>query len=457
MKKYDVIVIGSGAGAKITRPAANLGYKVAIIEKGRLGGTCLNHGCIPSKMLIHPADLLAELEEAPRFNIKISKERDIDFEKLVTEVTQTIDKESNSIPGVYESHPNIDLYQTEAFFETDKIINVNGERITAEKIFIAAGVRAHIPEIKGLKNTPFMTYKEALRNTKKPKSMLILGGGFIAVELGYFYKMMGVDVQFIVRSNLLNGQDKEIQDVFTQSFTKRCKVALGTQTEEVEYKNGLFTLHCKEKSGEKKKYEAESLLIATGITPNTDLLKLQNTSIKQTQKGFIEVDNTLQTSVEGIWAFGDIIGRHLFRHSANFEGEYVFKTVFEDKDTLFPEEIKYPPMPQAVFSNPQIGSVGPTEEELKTNNIPYIVGKNEYKSSAMGMALRSEEGFCKLLFHKDTKKLLAAHIIGKEASNMVHMCIAFMVMNATLDDMLKTIYIHPALPEIVRNAARKAS
>jgi len=183
-------------------------------------------------------------------------------------------------------------------------------------------------------------------------------------------------------------------------------------------------------------------------------LGLENTDIALSEKGFIEVDDFLETTVPGIYSFGDAIGHKLFRHTANYEGEYLFRQLYKG-ETKTP--IDYSPVPHAVFSHPQIGSVGKNEQELQTEGIDYVKGVNPYSASAMGMALRSQEGFCKLLFDKKTKKLLGGHIIGEEASNMIHTVSAFMNMGATLDDMLRTIYIHPALPEVVRNAARKAN
>jgi dihydrolipoamide dehydrogenase len=161
----------------------------------------------------------------------------------------------------------------------------------------------------------------------------------------------------------------------------------------------------------------------------------------------------LETSVAGVFALGECIGKYFFRHSVNFEGEYLFDYVFGGKPK---SPIHYPPMPHAVFTHPQVASVGATEEELKNKGIDYVVGLNSYKNSAMGMALLAEDGFCKILVERKSRKILGGHIIGPEASDMVHMIIAYMNMNATLDDMLRTIYIHPALPEIIRNAARKA-
>ena len=449
MKHYDVIVIGSGGGSKITRPAAALGNKVAIIEKDSLGGTCLNHGCIPSKMLIHPADVCAEILEAKRFNITTDENYTPDFKTLIERVTATITKDSDSIEPAYERIENIDLYKGTASFVSNNVLEVNGEQITAPKIFISAGARASIPSIKGLDGTPYITYKEALRQTTQPKKMIIVGGGFIAVELGYFYAMMGTEVHFLVREKLMRPLDNDVIEEFTGSLQDKVKIHCEPNILRVHHDGSEFTVMT-----DNEIYQADSLFMATGMQPNTDLLKCkENTDIELDERGFIKVNDHFETSVPGVYAFGDILGRYMFRHTANYEGEYVFNHVFGDQK----EPIKYPPVPYAVFSNPQIGGVGESEKSLQAKGIDYIVGKNNYRNSAMGMALLSEEGFCKLLFDKQTKKLLGAHIVGKEASNMVHMCIAYIKMGGTLDDVMDTIYIHPALPEIVRNAGRKAA
>jgi dihydrolipoamide dehydrogenase len=304
-----------------------------------------------------------------------------------------------------------------------------------------------VPHIRGLEKTPYLTYKEILRLEKKPRKLLIIGGGFIAVELGYFYAMMGTEVEFILRSTLMSALDDDIITEFTHSMSKLVTINCDPNILRVHHKNDTFTVMT-----ENNIYDGDALLLATGMTPNTDILNLKNTDIACDDKGFVTVNDSLETTVKGVYAFGDIIGRHMFRHTANYEGEYVFSRVF--KNHLAP--IKYPPVPYAVFSNPQIAGVGESEKSVKEKNIPTIIAMNAYKKSAMGMALLSETGFCKLLFNKDTRALIGAHIIGREASTMIHMCIAYLKMNATVDDMSDTIYIHPALPEIVRNAVRDA-
>ena len=449
MKQYDVIVIGSGGGSKITRPAANLGHKVAIIEKGFLGGTCLNHGCIPSKMLIHPADMLSVLRDMRRFEFEPIPIPKVDYASLVRRVTETVERDSNSIGPVYEKHENIDYFSGEAKFIGPKQVRVNNEVLTADKIFLPVGARAHVPDLEGLEGTPYLTYKEVLRLEKLPSSITVIGGGYIATELGYFLGMMGANVTFVVRSQFLRHEDQGISQVFHDVFSKKFNTVLGTP-EKVSYTDDIFSLEVKTSTG-CQTLLSEQLLVATGFTPNADRLNLDATHVDVDEKGYINVNDRLETSMPGIWAFGDVIGRYFFRHTVNYEGEYLFRTVFQglDKGSLV-----YPPVPHAVFTNPQVAGVGVREQDMDSASI--FIGENSYAKSAMGMALLSEHGVCKLIFDKATLKLIGAHILGDEAATMSHMLIAYIKMGATLNDMLDTIYIHPALPEIIRNAARNA-
>ncbi|MCK5580123.1 MAG: dihydrolipoyl dehydrogenase [Candidatus Omnitrophica bacterium] len=449
MKQYDVIVIGAGGGTKIISPAARLGLKVACVEKEKLGGTCLNRGCIPSKMLIHPADVAVHIQEAHKFDIHNDPKFSVDFKKLVTRISNEIDKDSAGIVDAYAKNPNIDFYHQEARFVSNKVVRVGDRELTADKIFIAVGARPQIPEIEGLNDAPYMTSTEALRNTKLPEKMIVIGASYIAVELGHAYGAFGTDVHFLVRSRLLRKEDREISDEFARIFSKRYNVHQGAIPKKVEYKDGEFTVHC---DGLDTAISADALLVATGVVPNNDTLDLQNTDIAVDEKGFVKVNDRLETTVNGVFALGDCVGNYFFRHTVNFEGEYLFNRIFMTKSA---EPIKYPPVPHAIFSHPQVAGVGKTEEELKAEGVDYVVGLNKYENSAMGMALLSDSGFVKILIDRKTRKILGAHIVGDEASDMIHMLIAFMTKNGTLDDLLNMIYIHPALPEIVRNAARR--
>lgn len=453
MQHYDVIVIGSGGGAKITSPAARLGLKVACIEKDALGGTCLNRGCIPSKMLIHPADVADEIRHASRFDIQNDPHFTVNFEQLIKRISSTVDHDSASIAVGYEKNPNIDYFHGEARFKSNKVVHVSGQDLTADKIIIGVGARPHIPKIAGLMETPYMTSTEALRNTKLPRKLVVIGGGYIGCELGHAYGALGTEVHFLVRSRFLRNEDSEVADEFTRVFSQKYNVHLGCSPTRVAHVNGEFIIHYQDRDQNEHKITADALLVATGIVPNTDTLDLKNTDIQLTDKGFVHVDDCLRTTVPGIYALGDCVGNYFFRHSVNFEGEYLFQNVFAAPSG---DPIQYPPMPHAVFTNPQVAGVGATEDELRHHGVEYVAGLNPYAKSAMGMALLSDHGFCKILFCRHSKKILGAHIIGPEASNMIHMLIVLMNKDGDLDDLLNMIYIHPALPEIVRNTARKA-
>lgn len=450
MKEYDIIVIGAGAGTKLVTPPSQIGKKVAVFERETPGGTCLNRGCIPSKMLIYPTEFLWASETAAKFSIQLTDPPRADFGTISLRVSETVDADSASIPVAYAKNPNIDYYPYGAKFIDDKTILANGESFTAKHIFITVGTRPHIPNIEGLELTPYWTSREALRATILPKSMIVIGAGFIGLELGAAFKAYGCDVHGFTRTDILRDVDREIRFEFENHlpFPIHSHFTLN----QVTYDGNQFHIQGIREDGTLFKHSAEQCLVATGIQPNTDSLGLENTKIKLNDRGYIKVNDYLETEAKGVYAFGDVIGKYFFRHTANFEGEYLFQNLYVEKTQ---KPILYPSIPSAIFTHPSIASVGKTEEQLIQEGISYYKGVNRYSSSAMGMARLSEVGFVKVLIDKKSETLLGAHIIGDEASNMIHQLILAMDCRATLDQMLGMIYIHPALPEITRNAFRK--
>jgi dihydrolipoamide dehydrogenase len=453
MEQFDIIIIGSGGGTKIARPAADLGFRVALIEKEAMGGTCLNRGCIPSKMLIHPADLIHHIRHSEQINVDADPNPTILFKELIERITDTVDDMSEGLAPPYEEHSNIELIRGEASFTGNHSVAVNGRELTAGRIFVAVGSRPQIPEIPGLEGTPYLTNREALRNTELPKRMIVIGAGYIGCELGHAYSTAGTVVHFIVRSELIRREDREIKAEFRKVFSQNNTLHEGFVPEKVRHKDGVFSVQIRGKDGSEKTLEAEALLVATGIIPNTDRLGLEHTDIALDADGFISVGGQLQTTVPGVYAMGDCNGNYFFRHTVNFEGEFLMRVLFEDPS---PEAINYGAVPHAVFTYPQVAGVGKTEDELIADGTEYIRGFCRYEHTAMGMARQSDHGFVKILIRQNDKKILGAHIIGDEASNMIHMLIALMYKDGTLDDLLNMIYIHPALPETVRDAARDA-
>ena len=454
MEQFDVIVIGSGGGTKIALPAAKRGLKTALIERDAFGGTCLNRGCIPSKMLIYPADMIHAIRHARRVNVRADQNIEGNFPALVQRVTQTVTQMSEHFVDGVRRLDHLDYIDGSARFVADKVIEVNGRQLTAPLIFIATGARPSIPDIPGLAKTPYMTSTEALRCDQLPSRMIIIGASYIACELGHVYEAFGTETHFLVRSALLRQEDEDIRAAFAEDFRQRHTLHLGFEPINVTWEDDMFCVRVRhnEKGTEKNLY-AEALLVSTGVDPVTDDLGLENTAITCNDKGFIEVNDHLQTAVAGVYALGDCVGNYLFRHSVNFEGEYLMRTLFETPSN---EPIHYGAMPRAVFTVPEVAVVGAGEKQLQDQGVDYVVGRADYADSNMGMARMLENGFAKLLFERSSHRLLGAHIIGEEASDLIHMLILGLQQQVTVEDLLQMIYIHPALPELIRDAVRDA-
>ena len=323
MKKYDAIVIGAGSGLIISSKAAAIGKKVAVIEEAEMGGTCLNRGCIPSKILIHHADIVRTINEAHKFGIK-AKLLDIDYRKIITETNKFVSSESKKIERGNKANKNIDIYKTRAEFVSRNVVRAGNKEIFGRKIFICAGTRVSVPPIPGLQKVDYLTSTEALKLKKKPKTITVIGGGYIAAELAYFFHGMGSNVNIIERAGkLLSNSDNEISEKFTEIASEMYNVMLGADIMRVYKSENKYIVEVKHK-GKVKKVLSDALLVAAGRRPNTDLLKVENAGVKVNKYGYIKVNPYLETSQRNIWAIGDIAGVYQFKHSANLEAVYAF-------------------------------------------------------------------------------------------------------------------------------------
>jgi mycothione reductase len=453
MKTYDVIVIGSGGGMKLALPAAEMGLRTALIDQDAMGGTCLNRGCIPSKMLIYPTELPGLVRETRKIDVRSDSDPTIDFPSLMRRIQETINGIAENLRHTVMRTPNLDLYPYHGEFISDKILQVGPDQLTAETIFIATGSRPAIPDISGIKAVPFMTSREALSRTDLPRRLLVIGAGYIAVELGTAYAAAGAQVEFIVRSRFLRQEDQEVAEAFSHHFTQTHTVHQGWAPIKLSHDHDMVTVRCRDTTDQQRDFTADALLIATGVTPCTNDLGLKHTKIKTDDRGYIQVNNALRTGVSGIYALGDCAGNYLYRHTVNHEGEHLVRTVLRDKAD---SPIEYGPVPHAVFSHPEIAGVGLTEEQARVQKKDHVVGKADYAQSNAGLARGYKLGFVKILIERSTRQILGVHILGPEASDMIHLFIAMMKMKGTLEDLLDMIFIHPALPEVARDAARDA-
>lgn len=449
MEHFDVIVIGAGSGLNISSATSSRGLKTAIVESGPMGGTCLNRGCIPSKIIIHAADVAEIIKNAKDFGVN-SKGFIVDFKKVTERASRFVDKDAADIEKGIRADKNTTLFKTEGKFIGYKTLKVGNKTIHGDKIIIAAGTRPSMPLIDGLDKVEHMTSDEALRLTKQPKSLTIIGGGYIAAELAHFYGALGTKINIVQRRDvLIPNEDREISEEFTRIFSRKYNVFLNSDAIEVKKSyNKIITKIKNTNSNKTKNIASEKLLIAAGRIPNTDILDVKKTNVKTDKNGFVKVNKYMKTTAKDIWALGDICGIYLFKHSANLEAQYVYQNAFGNKKV----EIDYHAMPHAIFSSPQVAGVGYTEEELKRKKIDYSVGRKKYIETAMGTALNDKEGFVKILANKKTRKILGCHIIGTDASTLIHEVIVAMKANLKADILENAVHIHPALSEVVQRA-----
>lgn len=446
MKKYDCIVIGSGSGLDIASFAHRRGLSVAIVEEGPMGGTCLNRGCIPSKMLIHCADVAETIRGSKKFGIKSRIEK-IDFAAIVKRVSRIVDADAAKIEKAIRNTNGMTLYKARGKFVSEKTMEVGGETISADKVFIVGGTRSVVPPIPGLDTIPYLTSTEALRVAKQPKSMIIVGGGYIAVELAHFYGALGTDVTLLVREErLVDREDTEISSWFSKEFAKKYTVMFKTEIASVARRGKQSVVALKDS---KKSVAADQVLVAVGRIPNTDILNVAATGVGMNARGYITVNGSLETNVPGIWALGDIAGILPFKHTANLQAEHAVRHAFSGET----KPLDYHAIPHAIFSSPQVAGVGKTEEELKKEGVPYKAGRYEYKHTGMGAALQ-ENGLVKILAGVDGT-ILGCHIVGPDASSIIHEVVVAMNTTGNVSAITDSVHVHPALSEVVQRACHR--
>jgi dihydrolipoamide dehydrogenase len=459
MDEVDFLVIGSGSGLDVANAAANHGQSVAVVEKGRLGGTCLNRGCIPSKMLLYHADVLETIERAGEFHIDADV-ANVEFAEIVREVNEEVHSDSDSIRDGLRSSPRHDLYEGEGRFVDERTVEIasgddEGAQIRAETVLIAAGTRPAIPDIDGIGGVDYLTSTEALQIETPPDHLVIVGGGYIAAELGHFFGTFGSDVTIIGRRpNLLPEADEEIAEAFTDRYAERFTVHTGHAATAVSEANGTISVEARPyeygpdggvNDEESVTVTGDELLVAAGRRPNTDLLDLDATGVETDDRGFVETDEYLRTTADGVWALGDIVGEYLLKHSANHEARSVVRNLFGEE--LQP--VDYTAMPFAVFASPEVAGVGAREEELREADREYATRTYRYDETARGSAMKAD-GFLKAIIDLEGR-ILGCHIMGPEASDLIQeVVVAMKAGSGTVQDVRESVHVHPALSEVVQ-------
>lgn len=448
MQEFDLLIVGGGSGTQVGSLAADRDMSVAVVEPGPLGGACITRGCVPSKALIHRADVIREAQRADRLGLDIEISEP-DLGAITEEVRNTVyEKAENQAAGLRESDDHT-LYNGKARFVDDRTVEIEGvdERVRGERVVIAVGTSPTVPPIEGLDEVDFLTSEDALYLDETPEKLAIIGGGYIGAELGHFYAAIGTEVTIIQRDDfLVPREDSDVRAAVTAAFEDRenCTLHLGSEASEVEDRGEQVALSTEGDS--EVEIEADELLVAAGRAPNTDDLGVEDAAIELDDTGYIEVDERLETSAEGIWALGDVIGAPLFKHAADHEARTVAANAVAERG----EEIDYTGMAHAVFTEPKVASCGKTEDELEEAGREYESARFAYDSAPMGTVAK-ESGFVKVLASEGT--VLGCHIVGPEATTLIHeVSVAGRVGEGTVEEIAEAIHVHPALNEVVLGA-----
>ena len=445
MKEYDVIVIGAGVGLGIAFKAQANKMKVALIDKGYMGGTCVNVGCVPSKILIYHADRIADIEDAGKLGIE-AEVKQINFPAIMDQMKATIEESRTWMKNEVESSEGMDFYNEEARFVGDYTLKVGKQTIKGQKIFIVSGARPLIPPIKGLDKISYLTNENVLNLRERPESIIIIGGGYVGVEYAHFFAALGTKVTVVQRqSRLLPNEEPEIADYLKKELSKRMDILINWETVEVWEKSRLYTVILKNvETGYEKVINGASVMVAAGRVSNTDLLDVHKTGVETNEANYIKVDDTLLTSKNNIWALGDAIGRQMFTHAGDMERRVAWHNAINSKKISFNFNL----VPHAVFTRPQIAAVGLTEEQASKSH-KILVGRANYSDVVMGDAMMEKESFAKAIVEKKTEKILGFHIIGPEASILIQEVVNALARGGNVKSITDNMHIFPALSEII--------
>lgn len=446
MKKYDLLVIGSGPGGYVAAiRASQLGKKVAIVEMDKMGGVCLNRGCIPTKAVLKSAHSVHELNDFKELGINVEL-KGLDGSQAVKRASGISDKISKGVSFLMKKN-NIEVIEGFAKFKNKTQVEIKSQRghvdtVEATNIIIATG--AHYKTFPGLEHDGkrLIGAWEAVKMETLPKSIGIIGAGAIGVEFAYFWNAFGVDVHiFELQKNLLPIEDEDCSKEIEKAYKKYgIKMSLGVEKVSAKNNGNDITITAVE-NGKEVKYNFEMGLIAVGMTGNVDNIGLDKAGV-QVERGFIKVNDMMQTATPHIYAIGDVSGPPLLAHAASHEGVVAAEHMAGKK----PHAIDKMNVPGCTYCQPQVASVGYTERALKEKGISYSVGKLPFMANGKAVASNEKDGFVKTLIGKHGE-LLGAHIVGTQATELIHEYTLFRTMEGIDEEIFATVHPHPTLGE----------
>jgi mycothione reductase len=444
---YDLAIVGSGSGNTVIGPEF-ADWSIAVIEQGRFGGTCLNVGCIPTKMFVYPADVARSVDHAAGLGVDLALEK-VRWADMRDRIFGRIDPISAGGRDYRASGTaNTTLYEAHARFTGPRTLALStGDTITADRVVLATGSRPVVPEEILRSGVPFHTSDTVMRIDELPPRVAILGGGYIAAEFAHVFSAFGSRVTVVARSSpLLRALDRDIAETFTQLARARWDVRRPCVVLRAEQRDDAVVLDLSDGST----VCADLLLVATGRRPNSDDLGLVTAGIETYEDGLIKVDRSLRTAAEGVWALGDVCSPAQLKHVANHEARVIRHNLAHPDD---PIEVDRRPIPAAVFTSPQLAGVGLTEQQAAATGRPYVTAVQGYGSTAYGWAMEDTTSLCKVIADPATGLLLGAHLLGEQAATLIQPLIQAMTFGIPAKEMATGQYwIHPALTEVVENA-----
>ncbi len=449
--KSDLIIIGAGPGGYETAlAAAHQGKSVTLFNGGNLGGTCLNEGCIPTKCLCRNAEIVSQFKHGEEFGID-DFTFSVDFNKIMARKQNVVETLRSGIDTML-SQAKVNVVNAMASFKDAKTVFANGEEYTADNIIIATGSTSKSLPIPGHDLECVMDSTKILNLDYIPASLTIIGGGVIGMEFASIFSQLGSQVTVIeFMKQILPPFDSDIAKRLKQTLGKKgIKIITGAAAKEIR-QNEFYEIEVTyEAKGKEEKVVSSDILMAVGRAPRVDGLNLEAAGVNYTSRG-IQVDDNMRTNVEGIYAIGDVNARMMLAHVASFQGERALNAINGKSDN-----IRFDIVPSAVFTVPECGMVGKTEEQCKAEGIATMIGQSFFRANGKSLAMGEPDGLCKLIFRKEDGMLIGAHIMGVESADLAQQCADFMNRNTTLCEIKDTIFGHPTVSEVLLSAARAA-
>jgi len=447
LNEKDIVIIGGGpAGYVAAIHAAHLGAKVAVVEKDRLGGTCLNRGCIPTKALVRSVEVLLQARRASEFGIKIDNIK-INFQKIMARKSNIVDKLVSGVKQLMEAN-QISVYRGTGRILSPHLVKVNDEEIATRKLIIATGSESALLPIPGLDLPGVLTTDDILELKELPESLVVIGGSHVGVEFASIFNGLGTKVTIVKRRPLLlEPIDEEIGRRFAQTLPKQgIEVKIGAAVKAIKKEGAVLKVVWDTPEGEQG-VEGQMVLMATGRQPYTEGLGLSELGMRMDRQAIV-VNERLETNIDGVYAIGDVVGKRMLAHVASYEGEIAVENALGHS-----RQADYRAVPSCIFTQPEVAGVGITEKEAKDSNIPYKVSKFPFLACGRAVTMDETMGMVKMICDADNGRVLGMHIMGPHASDVIAEGVLAIQLEGTVKDIAYTIHAHPTLPEAVREAA----